>query len=983
MGEAADRLRARLSGRLVPSTDEKDEQEDPGPFGGAFLSGAGRLASRLVNPLVDVPELPGGIIGEGIERGLEELTSPVSIASVALAPFTGGGSIAGAGALRAGARVAGREVVTGLAAQGGAQLAQEGLDRAGVDNGIVRLGATLGAGVVGGGLAAKGLGASFNNRMSDAEIENAIRSSTTSPEVADVAIKISKANRFNDKADRIKAGRTINASDKLGAVDEAGDFSRLKFESLDLDENVIDSLKQEILFSDVLGENQVFKGISALNSLFLGQAPTRAELNIFEKQFGSGFARAIELQTDGIGATMSALNAPRAIVASSDLSAPFRQGIMLIGRPKQFFGNIKPMVKAYLDPEYYNRQVAYMGGNVQAMKGYGFSDDLIERAVRENNLATEAGLAFTGGLSGGEELFMGAKGLGLLDSSLLGQSVKRSERAYTLYLNKLRRDVFMDVHKNWEAAGVASASSAKEYAQFLNRATGRASEGFSDGKMAQYLNAAFFAPNFLFSRFLAPTSLYQASGAARKQVARDLGAFVGTGGAVLSLAYLASKSGALPGFSIEGDPRSSDFGKLRYKDTRWDFWGGYQQIARNTFQTISGQRKTSSGDVVDAERLGTIGRFFQSKLSPQASIVYDSLAGKTFLGDEITSDVNSIADNILLPRFAPLALQDVTEGLIEGGAGGGARTIPAVFGVGVTTYSSFKDTRNRVASDLFGTDDFGDLTGTQQRAVDQHPDVIAKSQEFDAKVGSNYTTARNAILEDQINAERAFMAQLVSGIYEPGDFADAIGENDLRTSVRRDQAFKDFGLSGQTPSSNLQVAVNQWRELYKKADVGADFGTITGQVDWELFGELESELFKRLTAEERNFIEERRRADHDPTVQWFYNNKDYINDTGYFGLIDDAFNRFKSSVQRSFPEVNSLSELEAIRSRARLANDRATEGRVSALISRIRKVVDSQRERMRKRDPKLDAALWHNGYTTVVLTNKARKLLPATRQIIE
>lgn len=93
----------------------------------------GRIARKLIDPLVDVPTLPGGRFGRFIERGLEELSSPVSLASIAAAPFTGGGSLAARGALagrfapalgRGLLKGAGVELAAGLGAAGASNLAE-------------------------------------------------------------------------------------------------------------------------------------------------------------------------------------------------------------------------------------------------------------------------------------------------------------------------------------------------------------------------------------------------------------------------------------------------------------------------------------------------------------------------------------------------------------------------------------------------------------------------------------------------------------------------------------------------------------------------------------------------------------------------------------------------------------------------------------------------------------------------------------------
>ena len=70
----------------------------------------------------------------------------------------------------------------------------------------------------------------------------------------------------------------------------------------------------------------------------------------------------------------------------------------------------------------------------------------------------------------------------------------------------------------------------------------------------------------------------------RKEAARDLVAFLGIGASVLGLAKMA-------GAEIETEPTSSDFGKIKIGNTRYDIWAGFQQFARFG-ATLTEHRKT-------------------------------------------------------------------------------------------------------------------------------------------------------------------------------------------------------------------------------------------------------------------------------------------------------------------------------------------------------------------------------------------------------
>ena len=143
------------------------------------------------------------------------------------------------------------------------------------------------------------------------------------------------------------------------------------------------------------------------------------------------------------------------------------------------------------------------------------------------------------------------------------------------------------------------------------------------------------------------------------------------------------------GARVESNPPSSDFGKARFGNSRYDPWGGFQPLARYVAQILTGKRKTAAGDFVDVARKDTEGRFAQSKLAPVPGLLVDYMRGKTILGDTAdfmdADDIGEQAANRLLPLF----LQDVIEAALEAGHPGGAlRALPGVVGFGIQTFDT-------------------------------------------------------------------------------------------------------------------------------------------------------------------------------------------------------------------------------------------------------------------------------------------------------
>ena len=366
-------------------------------------------------------------------------------------------------------------------------------------------------------------------------------------------------------------------------------------------------------------------------------------------------------------------NLPRTLITAFDASALFRQGAMLVGRPKEFLGAIKPMIKA-MASENYERQ---------------FASDLASRPTA--SLHSRAKLALTEyagqDLTKSEEGFLSRLGLKV-------PFVAGSARGYNTFLNKLRADTFDNIVKGWDEADLTD-ENLIALGNWINAATGRGRLPAVLEPHAAALNAVFFSPKFVASRIDAPYQMGQAVyGAATgrgpinplvgKEIARDTIAFVGTGTMILSL-------GAAAGiWEVELDPRSADFGKGKIGNQRLDFWAGYGPLARVIAQSLSGEKKlTSTGDIVGVDRVEVLSRFLQSKLSPSAGLVADLKTGSTFLGDEITGDARTAREQIF-NRMVPLFIQDITEAADAEGMWASIRASLSGVGVGTQTYSRDK-----------------------------------------------------------------------------------------------------------------------------------------------------------------------------------------------------------------------------------------------------------------------------------------------------
>lgn len=336
------------------------------------------------------------------------------------------------------------------------------------------------------------------------------------------------------------------------------------------------------------------------------------------------------------------LNVPRSLKSTLDLSAPLRQGALFVSRPKEFGDAFVKMFKYAASEKGYNE----------------LADQIIQSP--NNELYHRTGLEFTGfdeGLSHQEEAFMSAYAKKIPG---LGTLVRASDRGYSGFLNKLRQNVFDSVANKWKAKGIDIENSPQEYkalAEMINMFTGRAKLPGKVEKAAPFLNTIFFSPKFNYSRLktMSPITYARMPKLARQEALRDLIGSFTIGTTVLGMAQAA-------GASVELDPRSSDFGQMRFGNMRIDPWAGFRPWVNLITQIGSGERKTLAGNTKELNsgkwdeetKLDVLGRFVRSKFSPGVELGADYLAGKDLVGRPFDEETVGNA-------FMPMFIQDMRE----------------------------------------------------------------------------------------------------------------------------------------------------------------------------------------------------------------------------------------------------------------------------------------------------------------------------------
>lgn len=465
---------------------------------------------------------------------------------------------------------------------------------------------------------------------------------------------------------------------ELGAL--KGEYPKVEFDSLrsKIGQEHIDNLFNMVRDSQTLSEFDKISARSGLAKVFGkegGAVPTNSELRLLSRVFPKEIIQTLLdkrpiLTKIGEG-IVNALNIPRAILASFDLSAPFRQGLALVHR-KEFWTSFNDMFKAF--------------GSEQGFKA-------VQQSIMKDSLfplAEESKLALTGMdelISAREEQFMSNFAEKV---PVVGRVVRASGRAYTAFLNKLRFDTFKTLVSQAELLGRnfnEDPKLGKDLAMYIGSATGRGNLGAFE-RAAPLMNAVMFSPRLMASRLnlLNPAYYVKLDPFVRKEALKSLLTFGAAATTVLGLA-------SLGGAKVSTDPTNADFGKIRIGNTRMDILGGFQQYIRIAAQLVAGKITSSTtGKTLDLgvgykplTRLDILERFFQGKENPVASFITDFLQGQDVVGNKF--DLKTEVVN----RFIPLIIQDFKDTVAEQGvAKATGLTIPGIFGVGLQSYDSKK-----------------------------------------------------------------------------------------------------------------------------------------------------------------------------------------------------------------------------------------------------------------------------------------------------
>lgn len=389
-----------------------------------------------------------------------------------------------------------------------------------------------------------------------------------------------------------------------------------------------------------------------------------------------------------------AFNFSRMLKTAFDLSAVFRQGgIFALSHPIISIRAARDMLRQFASKSYYER-----------------SEDALRQRPNAPLYERERVLAdMHGPLNAREEMFVSRWLHGIAEvkpgeslarkfALLLPRGLVASERAFTGYLNRVRADVFDASLDALKRNGKPTDAEIHAIGNWVGVATGRGPMGAKLENSAGLMATLFFAPRYAISRFqlLAGQPLYGGTARTRQLIARDY-ARVGIG---LSLFYLLNSLDDEA--QITFDPRSTDFGKVRFGNTRIDPLTGMSQAVVFVTRLAAGEKTTQKGEVVplrEQYRWSAKGKvpyggqkegdvvlnFLRNKSAPIPSALADVLTGENTRGELTTA--SGTAENMAVP----MVIGDVYEALQDQGMPrGAALSLLAILGMGSQVYEPRK-----------------------------------------------------------------------------------------------------------------------------------------------------------------------------------------------------------------------------------------------------------------------------------------------------
>lgn len=231
--------------------------------------------------------------------------------------------------------------------------------------------------------------------------------------------------------------------------------------------------------------------------------------------------------------------------------------------------------------------------------------------------------------------------------------------------------------------------------------------GYSGSKVADVVGATqlLFSAQYTASRFhiLADPFVYWKYPEARQLATQNLLAFMGENASMMMLMGMSGATVGQGKWSVNGDPRDSDFGQFRAGNTRVDTMAGFGPLFKTTAR-IMAKASDAAGVTSDAgedvkEIHQSLLQFFENKESPVARMITDYL-----LHNGKTPDLKDPKSDLAM--VTPMLAWDIYDAITQNNGANKALAVPAAIlsgaGAGASTYKTPVDVSNELAQQTSG-----------------------------------------------------------------------------------------------------------------------------------------------------------------------------------------------------------------------------------------------------------------------------------------
>ena len=391
-------------------------------------------------------------------------------------------------------------------------------------------------------------------------------------------------------------------------------------------------------------------------------------------------------------------NLSKGIMSGLDLSGTLYQGgILSASHPINFSKAFWRSLQAFYSKDLYDKRMAELMGH-----------DLFEYSQTRG-----VGLSLTDVKTNQREDWMRSH---IADHIPL---IAGSNRAFSMFLNSMRMNVFSTLVSSLNRHGNFSESNARAIAYFINTATGRSPGEYTERGIAPKLmwSAQLTASRFKYALgiplwkaalsgkdFRHPIVSKMDAKHATALIAREIAVHLGV------VAVTMWTFSRFFDAEIEEDPRSSDLGKIRFGKVRFDPFSGLQQVLVLLARAYTGETKSAvtgevypiRGDYVyGRDGWDLITRFARNKLNPGWSSLANFIAGSDVLGEELDWKEADDWKREILSSFTPMNLADINDAL-QHEAGWGmtsAVTTAATLGIRTSVFDAPGEPISKVTKD--------------------------------------------------------------------------------------------------------------------------------------------------------------------------------------------------------------------------------------------------------------------------------------------